>query len=406
MIPALRPYQLVGRDFLATHIHALLADEMRVGKTPQAILAAVKLGFSRVLVLCPAIATQQWVGEWQRWANLPAVVYAGGPVPDGIVVASYSMVQRHVSHFNSVVWELMIVDECHNAKNPNAGRTRMIYGKSGLGWRAGRIWALSGTPAPNHAGELWPMLRAFGAVGATYGEFTRRFCTIDMLGRVHGTKTKHIPELRKLLEPIMLRRLRKDVAPELPAIDYNFLELSLIDAGSAWVSIPDNATDPLQYQDERALAAMAKAPKLAQQVATDLENGMQQTVVFGHFKGPLALIRDYLSAEGFAAEVVNGETPASLKQEHVHRFQTGEIRVLCANILTAGTAVDLSAADHGYFLELDWVPGNNAQAASRLLAIGKATPVSMDIANWSGGPDAKIIRALARKTRELSELFN
>ena len=52
----LRPYQEVGRDFLAARRHALLADEMRVGKTPQAILAAEKVGAQRTLVVCPAIA--------------------------------------------------------------------------------------------------------------------------------------------------------------------------------------------------------------------------------------------------------------------------------------------------------------------------------------------------------------
>ena len=62
----LRPYQIVGRDFLLSHSRALLADEMRVGKTPQAILAAAAAGGSS-LVVCPAIAVSQWRREWQRW---------------------------------------------------------------------------------------------------------------------------------------------------------------------------------------------------------------------------------------------------------------------------------------------------------------------------------------------------
>ena len=63
----LRPYQEVGRDFLAARTKALLADEMRVGKTPQAIVAAAKCGAQRILVVCPAIAVPQWKQEFIRW---------------------------------------------------------------------------------------------------------------------------------------------------------------------------------------------------------------------------------------------------------------------------------------------------------------------------------------------------
>ena len=64
MTLALRPYQEIGRDFLAARRHALLADAMRVGKTPQAILAAAKLSASKAIVVCPAIAVPQWRAEW------------------------------------------------------------------------------------------------------------------------------------------------------------------------------------------------------------------------------------------------------------------------------------------------------------------------------------------------------
>ena len=79
---------------------------------------------------------------------------------------------------------------------------------------------------------------------------------------------------------------------------------------------------------------------------------------------------------------------------------------MCANILAAGTTIDLSAARHAYFLELDWVPGNNVQAASRLVSMGKLDPVTCDVVTWPGSFDDKLHRTLLTRTRELSKLFN
>jgi hypothetical protein len=70
------------------------------------------------------------------------------------------------------------------------------------------------------------MLRAFGATGMDYEEFTRRYCEWnDYLGCIVGTKAEHIDELKALLATVMLRRMRKDVAPDMPAIDFQFLEV-------------------------------------------------------------------------------------------------------------------------------------------------------------------------------------
>jgi hypothetical protein len=124
--------------------------------------------------------------------------------------------------------DVFIPDEAHFAKNPEAKRTKMVYGKGGFSWMAGATWPLSGTPAPKHAAELWCMLRAFGVVGMSYGDFIRRYCTVDwMSGKPNGTKVEMIPELKALLATVMLRRTRKQVAPEMPDIGFDFLEVKI-----------------------------------------------------------------------------------------------------------------------------------------------------------------------------------
>lgn len=373
---------------------------MRVGKTPQAILAARQLNAHPAIVVCPAIAVPQWQAEWKRW-------WPESPPP---TVVSYDRARLSSPQLLKQKWKVAVVDECHFAKNPAAKRTKIIYGTGGLGWVAERLWALSGTPAPKHAGELWPMLRAFGAVKCTYDEFIRHFCYIDSLTlQVKGTKEKHIPELKALLASVMLRRTRKDVAPEMPGIGFDFLEVV-----PTWpADLPDGIkTSPewleanaARYSESRQDVAKAKVQPLAAEIRFALEQGLlKQTVVFGWHVEPLRDLRDRLRHGSVRAEVITGATPQRERQLIQEGFRGGRIQVVIANILAAGTAIDLSSARHGYFLELDWTCAANSQAANRLIAIGKNDPVTIDIVTLPGTVDDAISRVLVRRAKELRAL--
>jgi hypothetical protein len=93
-------------------------------------------------------------------------------------------------------------------------------------WKCGHLWPLSGTPAPKHAGSLWPLLFAAGVVGMDYDAFLKRYCRIDFLSqRPVGTKEEHIPELRALWQQVGIRRTKKQVAPDMPDIGFDFLQV-------------------------------------------------------------------------------------------------------------------------------------------------------------------------------------
>jgi hypothetical protein len=112
-----------------------------------------------------------------------------------------------------------------------------------------------------------------------------------------------------------------------------------------------------------------------------------------------------LNARGLRAEFITGEvqqTPRAWIQE---QFREGAIDVVCAQILAAGTAIDLSAARHGYFLEMDWVPGNNVQAANRLVNMDKLDKVTIDVATLPRSSDDRVQKVLLRRVRELSKLY-
>jgi SNF2 family DNA or RNA helicase len=412
-----RPYQIAGRDFLASHSRALLADEMRVGKTPQAILAADKLGAKSVLVLCPAIAVSHWWREWAKWYDM-----IGADVP-ALAVLSYDKARTlwRSGDLKSKRWDVFIPDEAHFCKNPEAARTQMVYGKGGLGYQAGAIWALSGTPAPKHAGELWPMLRAFGVTDMSYDAFVYHYCSgywdkWSREWRVTGTREDRIPELREMLATVMLRRTRKEVAPDMPEIDFQFLEVDPV--AGVDISFPpalfadDDAllaaleANPQANREDRQAVALAKVKPLTEEIAFAIENELlKQTVVFGWHVEPLQTLAWQLNQRGIRCEVITGDTTPKKRGMAQTTFRKGETKVIVANILAAGTAIDLSAASHGYFLELDWVSSNNVQAANRLVSMEKAEPVTFDICTWPGSTDDRVQRVLMRRAREINQLI-
>lgn len=407
MIPP-SPYQIVGADFLAARRFALLADEMRVRKSRQAIMAADKLKLENVLVVCPAIAVPHWRAEFTRWCEDRIDPW----------VMSYDRLRLDWDRISTrQEFDLAIVDECHFAKNPTAQRTKLVYGKGGLGWICDRMWALSGTPAPKHAGELWAMMKAFGVEKLDYDAFVARYCTINRFTlQITGTKTKMIPELKEKLKTIMLRRTRKEVAPDMPAIDFQFLEVEPKTKTGVDLNAPKGMSDE-QLENwiqtntatdagNRREVALAKADNLIEVIDFALDNHLlAQTVVFGWHKDPLQHVCWGLTGRGHRAALITGDTTESQRRRVQLDFNEGRLQVICANILAAGTAIDLSAASHGYFLELDYVNGNNLQAANRLISLDKKEPVTYDILTWPGSTDDRVQQILIRRANELSQLY-
>ena len=379
---------------------------MRVGKTPPAIRAACKAGAGSLLVTTPAIAVPRWIGEIERWWE--------GPLPR-FRVWSYDEARAHWKSGLRGTVDVFIPDECHFAGNPTAARTGMVYGKTGFAYNAGATWALSGTPAPKSAASLWPMLKAFGVIGMSYEDYLRRYCILkpDSWTAI-GTKVETIPELRALLATCTLRRTLRDVAPDMPDIGFNFLRVQPTTAAD--LKIPAGLTDDqvllwleenhTHSREDRIEVAMAKTGPLAEEILFAINNGLlKQTVVFGWHKEPLRHLRDLLRHQGLRVEIINGDTLQHQRQAIMFGFNAGLIDVVLLNIATGGTAIDLSAADHGYMLEMDWVPGNNVQAVHRMVSLMKETKVTIDVVTWAGSCDDWIQQVVLTRVQQLAKLF-
>lgn len=437
-------FQNEGADWLVSRRLALLADEMGLGKSVQAILAADSVGAERVLVICPAVARKNWLKEFERWSKYPRVYelptkMIERPLLGASVICSFDYATRLSPELKGP-WDLVIIDEVHFLKSTEAKRSKAIFGRDGVVRGAKRVWVLSGTPAPNHAGELWILLYSFGVTPLGYDAFVGRYCDTLHNGyglQVLGTKRVMIPELQTLLARVMLRRSKSQVLKDMPPIFYSdftvepgVVELEDEPSFAQYIS-PTGANDlRLKLSEESAVLKSAlelskekmamleglagsistlrrytglqKVEPVAELVKGELEAGLYQKIVlFAVHKSVIRQLAQKL--EAFGAVVVNGETRDA--QAAVDAFQTGPPRVFLGNIQAAGTNITLTAAHDVLFVEQDFVPGNNAQAAMRCHRIGQTKPVSVRFVSLANPMEERLTQIINRKTRELSEIF-
>lgn len=450
------PYQKFGADWLSSRKHALLADEMGLGKTAQVITAADISGLSKILVIAPAVARVNWLREFNQWSIFPRDFQILSKMKDWpragrSVICSFEYASTHPERLRFGMekqWDLLVIDEVHFLKSVDAKRTQNVFGQNGIVHAAKRVWVLSGTPAPNHAGELWVILRVFGVTELSYDAFLKRYCNVFMFGnrlRISGTKKSAVPELRALLSKVMLRRRKMEVLKELPPIHFTDI---VVEPGFVDIDILPSFVDYLyprdrrhelheKLQKERAtleavvdleatgvdkikmLEGMAasvstlrrysgiqKVQAVVDLVKSEIEAGLyEKIVIFAIHQDVIEGLRVGLTKYG--AVTLYGGTPPEKRQRHIDKFQkTKKTRVFIGNIAAAGTNITLTAAHHVLFVEQDWVPGNNAQAAMRVHRIGQKESVTVRFVSLNNPMDERITQILKRKTKELAEIFD
>lgn len=447
-------YQKIGSKWLAGRNEALLADEMGLGKTLQVIHATDLLYIKRVLVICPAVARINWAREFDKWSLFTPKTEVLKKFTDPlsknseVVICSYEYVVENHENLRLVPWDCVVIDEVHFLKSIDAKRSKIIFGREGIIRKSKRVWGLSGTPAPNNASELWILLYTFGVTTLNYSQFVDFFC--DTIFSPHGkkvvgTKIKNIPELKILLSKIMLRRKKADVLKQLPSILFSdmvvepgFVDLEINQSFFQYVFPEDKRSELFSKlkKETEVLAGMVEIEAsngdrikmlegMAQSVSTLRRySGLQKVepvadlikmeldlklyekiVIFAIHRDVIEGLRSRLTEYG--AVTLYGGTEPETRQKNIDKFMKNKTtRVFIGNIAAAGTNITLTSAHNVTFIEQDWVPGNNAQAAMRVHRIGQTQNVSVRFISLNNPMDEKLTRILRKKTKELTEIFD
>ena len=459
-IPAgleLMPFQKAGVAYAVRRFEALslrgegggvlIGDDMGLGKTVQAagIINVLGEALVNVLVVCPASLKINWRRELEkwltptRWVNIVAQYFPAGA---SIRIINYDRLHKFTRELAAVDWDLVIADEAHMLKNPDARRSKSFYGIP-----ARRIAMLTGTPIVNRPLEIYPLANhlAPGAFG-DWDTFQRRYhyASLQAISKRGQERSRRVlAELQEQLRStIMVRRLKGDVLKDLPPKRRQVIELDPEAASAAltaerqeveaWmremfgyrlaVELAKGSESDEEYTKAvdalrdalaeskgaisriRHQTALAKVPAVTAFVREALESS-DKIVLFAHHQDVIAAYQESFRAAG-AVKLVGGMAIEE-RQRSVDRFQQdASVKVFIGSIQAAGVGITLTASSHVIFAELDWVPGNMTQAEDRCHRIGQAESVLVQHLVFEDSLDATMAKKIVEKQKVIEQALD
>lgn len=413
----LYPFQKDGVKFLTSRRSALLADEVGVGKTPQALLAAQHVGARRVLVLCPAAIKYNWRREAINWGYDPQDIVIVDKknlnrVQDkGLFIINYDLCHRpeYLRPLTRKNYDVLICDESHYLKNHKALRTSAVYGPKGYADISIHRWMLTGTPVLNRPVELHSMLRTLAPnlLGnfANYIAYTIRYC------KGHSgnwgwdaTGATNIDELAGRLEGFMLRRER-DALTDLPSCVINKIYLEKTKKVEKLIFKQTAGETDEEGISIRQKIGLSKIPASVEHII-DLLDAEEKVVVFAHHRAVIAELQKELKA--FDPVVIQGDVSLKDRDAHIQTFRTDpNCRVFIGQIDATGTGVDglQDASRHAVFVELSYVPGINKQAIGRIHRNGQKHKVVVDFLLLEDSVDDNVLDKNILKAETIQSLM-
>jgi superfamily II DNA or RNA helicase len=430
----LRDYQAAGIDWLCfmrdAGLGAVLADDMGLGKTLQSLCAMR----SPALVVCPTSVVPGWVEQIERFRpGLRHSVYHGSgrelDTAADITLTTYSLLRRDVEALAAIRWATVVLDESQMIKNPDSQVARAAYRL-----KADFRLTMSGTPVENRLEELWSQLH-FANRGLLAGrqDFHNRYEQ-----PIAGGDAEAAARLRARIRPFVLRRMKEDVAEDLPPrteallhcqldeserVLYDAIRLSTQRQVVARLEAGGNVLEALEalLRLRQAACDAALVPGQAGQFANDehgaprassklrrLLSALDETVagahkalVFSQWTSLLDRVEPQLDKHGIGYCRLDGSTRD--RGAVVDAFQSKDgPPVMLISLKAGGTGLNLTAADHVFLLDPWWNPAVEQQAADRAHRIGQDRPVFIYRLVASDTVEERIL-ALQERKRALAD---
>lgn len=404
---ALYDFQKTGVKFLVqANGRGILADQMGLGKTPQA-LVFVDYFCSKTLVVAPANVTYKWLGEAGKWTKKSAdiVLTSKQPLPTAdIHIMSYDIMRIRHEELIKQQYDCIIFDESHRLANYKSQRTRAARKLAG----ARRLLMLSGTPILNRPSDLFPMLNMISPINfPNFFSFAKRYAGAYFDGSywVFPNQATNPSELAERLKGVMIRRTKSEVLTQLPDKSRTIVPVRLENEKeyreeknefARWryenpgASHGDTLVHLTALRKIVGLSKVAAAVDLAEEViASD-----GKVVLYAHHLDVVRGLQDGLSS--YKRLVIAGSTSAKERAEVVRAFQEGDLEVV---IMTSAGAegIDLFAASHIIFCEREWTPAAEEQAEDRLHRIGQKNAVNCWYLSVLGTMDEKMAKLVQSK---------
>ena len=410
METVLRPYQKTGFQWLKTlesyGFGGILADEMGLGKTLQVIafLATVpkKTTGKSSLVVCPASLIYNWGEELTKFA--PQLSYRlilgtaaerkalrSGADAD-VWVTSYELLRQDIGDYSQQEFYCCVLDEAQHIKNAATLTSKAVKQVSSR-----QRFVLTGTPVENRLSELWNLFD-FLMSGYLYTHTAFR----EKLEKpiVKSKNPEASAQLRRLVQPFLLRRRKVEVLKELPPKEEYVRRISLSEEERKTYCACVQATVEKLDGEQGKLQILAALTRL-RQICCDpnlcfenydgatskldacmelcqamVENG-HQILLFSQFTSMLDRIRARLDEAHISSFTLQGSTTKEKRAKLVKAFNAGAASVFLISLKAGGTGLNLTAADIVIHFDPWWNQAAQDQATDRAHRIGQQAHVQV-----------------------------
>ena len=398
-IGTLRSYQSFGAKYILAQKKVLLGDEMGLGKTIQAIAAMCDLYTrdpgSRFLIICPASVLINWCREIRKFSDIPAHLLHGiellndfrrWVIEGGAAVTNYESMGRIIQEIDEKIpLKMLVIDEAHYIKNPDALRTQYIHR---LRNDAEHILMMTGTPLENRVDEMCSLI-----------DFIRPDMTEEVRRSAYMS---HVPEFREMIAPFYLRRTRAQVLEELPPIqeEQEWCAMTSEDRSAYAEKVADRNFTGMRrvsfLQDH--MAQSSKAKRLLEIAEEALSEG-RKMVIYSFFRETAAKVTTLLQDRVIGC--ISGDTDIAERQRLIDRFTAApDGSILVCQVQAGGTGLNIQAASIAVFCEPQIKPSLTNQAISRLYRMGQVRNVLVFHLLCEDTVDEAVMRILERKQQE------
>jgi superfamily II DNA or RNA helicase len=447
----LYPYQQEGAMHLAFGRRTMLADDMGLGKTVQAIAAAGLLhqlrDIQRVLIVCPASLKHQWAREISRFTSFSTGVIEGNIKtrreaylhPAFFNIINYELVLRDEDDLRRLKPDLIILDEAQRIKN---WRTKTADAVKRL--RSPYAFVLTGTPLENRLDELYSIFQFIdpNILGPLW-RFNQRFFQVERrdTGSYKVLGYKNLDELRGIISPYVLRRVRDEVLDDLPdRIDNNFFvpmtdpQWKAYEEFRATVAklIATARRRPLTPKEQKMLlGALVKmrlicnalalhdpdlsakdrektSPKLQEltEILDDevASNG-HKAILFSQWTNMLHLTYPVLERLNLGHVTLSGDVPTPKRGPLIEKFFNDDKCKIFLSTDAGGVGLNLQAASLVVNLDLPWNPAVLDQRIARAHRHGQPHTVNVINLVAKGTIEERMLDTLAAKRNVFAGVF-
>lgn len=429
----LRHYQQEGAAFLAERDYVILADQMGIGKTAEALAAAearLSLGSIPdtqtpvVLVVAPALAKHVWKREIKKWTGYEAITLEGMRPDDSFraryVIANYDIlysaqrreatgvlydVARFPGWASTLAGRFLITifDEAHLLRGRSSRRSaaaKMLCRGVPV------VWALTGTPMPNYVRDLWGLIDIVtDGLHGKYWPWAKKYCEAKQ--GTHGWDDKgrsNVDELGQRLSFFMIGRTKDTVGLELPPM---VREVYKIDV---------ELTAPTRAEGVKALdktsavmsafrrTAYAKRSAVVAQAVEGLQAGQKVVVALYMREQCDAVAKDIKSKVDCSVMLVHGDLSPEARDAQATTFR--DAAPPCCFVCTidsVGIAISLVGADLLIFGDLVPEPWKLLQMEKRTHRLDSKNSVLIRYMIATGTIDEGLAESVIEKLETLEQ---